>query len=107
MDLFASSTVCLPLPWMEVGEGLTCIFRIVSLSTVGGSGGGSYFHHPQCVSLYLGYRWGDGHLDYLLGDCWRSKWLICIMHIRSPSTGHWGGGGDLTFTAMSLLYKTK
>ena len=89
------------------GNGLICIIHSVSSSTLdgggggahlhfphcvsiyGGGGGGSYFHHPQCV---LGIGGGDGHLDYFLGDCWRSKWLIYIMYKMSPSTGHWGGG---------------
>ena len=54
------STVCLPLPWVEVGEGLIYIIHSVSPSTLGGGGGGEHLYHPQCVSLYLGWRLGRG-----------------------------------------------
>ena len=57
---FTSSTVCLHLPWVEVGEGLICIIHSVSPSILGGGGGGAHLHHPQCVSIYLGWRWGRG-----------------------------------------------
>ena len=50
---FVSSTVCLPLPCVKVGEGLICIIHSVSPSTVSGGGGGALLYHPQCVSLYL------------------------------------------------------
>ena len=74
---FASFTMLLPLPGMEVGEGLIYIIR-VSPSTLNGDGGGAHLnsqchslyiwwrwggahlHHPQSVSLYVGWRWGTG-----------------------------------------------
>ena len=37
-DSFASSTVCLPLPWVEVGEGLIGIVHKISSSTLSGDG---------------------------------------------------------------------
>ena len=55
---FVSSTVL--YTWVEVGEGLICIIHSVSPSTLGGGGGGAHLHHPQCVSLYFGWRWGWG-----------------------------------------------
>ena len=55
---FAFTTVCLPLPRMEVGEGLICIYHSVYPSTLNGGGGGAHLHLPQCVSLYLEWRWG-------------------------------------------------
>ena len=72
----ASSRVCLPLPWVEVGEGLICITHSLYPTTLSGGGGGAHLHrpecvshylgggahlhHPECVSLYLGWRWGRG-----------------------------------------------
>ena len=55
---FASSTVCLPLLWVEVGVGLICIIHSVSPSTLGG--GEAHLHHPHCASLYLGESGGRG-----------------------------------------------
>ena len=108
---FISSTECLPLPRIEVGEGLICIVR-VSPSTLGGGGGLAHLHR-QSVSLYLGWRWGRGSLALseclpLPGwRCWRGSFasseclpiswvevgegLICILHNVTPSA--WDGGG--------------
>ena len=44
------SIVCLPLPWVEVGEGLICIIQSVFPSTLGGGGGGAHLHHKQGIS---------------------------------------------------------
>ena len=74
-------TVCLPLPWVEVGEGLICIYHSVSPSTLNVGGGGSHLHLPQCVSLYLEWRWGRGSFAF-------------TNHSVSPSTLNGGGGGS-------------
>ena len=37
-----ASYLCLPLPWVEVGEGLIDIVHKVSSSTLGGGGGGAH-----------------------------------------------------------------
>ena len=63
LPLFAFTTVCL-LSRMEVGEGLICIYHSVSPSTLNGGGGGSHLHLPQCVSLYLEWRWGRGSFAF-------------------------------------------
>ena len=78
--------MCLQLPWVEVGEGLTCIIHNVSPSTLGGGGGGAHLHNPQCVPL----PWvevGEG--------------LICIIHNVSPTTLGGGGGSD-SFTSPTM-----
>ena len=103
---------------MEVGEGLICIYHSVSPSTLNGGGGGAHLHLPQCVSLYLEWRWGRVHLH--LPQCvslyleWRwgrvsfasftmslplpgkevGERLIHIVRV-SPSTLGGGGGGAL------------
>ena len=41
---FVLTTVCLPLPWVEVGEGLICIDHSVSSSTLGGGGGRAHLY---------------------------------------------------------------
>ena len=120
---FVSSTVCLPLPWVEVGEGriciihsvcpstlseggggahLICIIHSVSPSTLSRGGGGAHLYHPQCVSLYLGWRWGRG--SFVSSTvCLPLPWvevgegLICIIHSVSPSTLSGGGGGALLY----------
>ena len=51
---FASSE-CLPISWVEVGEGLTCIVGVPP-STLGRGGGEAHLHPSQCHSLYLGWR---------------------------------------------------
>ena len=56
----ASSTVCLPLLWVEVEVGLICIIHSVPPSTLGGGGGGAHLHHPHCASFYLGGSGGRG-----------------------------------------------
>ena len=110
----ASSRVCLPLPWVEVGEGLICITHSLSLTTLSGGGGGAHLHrpecvshylgggahlhHPECVSLYLGWRWGRGSFASST-VCLPLPWvevgegLICITHSLSPTTLSGGGGG--------------
>ena len=67
---FALSTMCLPLPWVEVGD--TCIIHSVCTSTmVGDEGRSSIASSIVCLPL----PWvevGEG--------------LICIVHSESPST---------------------
>ena len=107
---FVSSTVCLPLPWVKVGEGLICIIHSVSPSTLGEGGpstlgeggGGAHLYHPQCVSLYLGWRWGRGSyvsstVSLTLPCVKVGERLICIIHSVSPSTLCEGGGGALLY----------
>ena len=60
---FAFTTVCLPLPRVEVGEGLICIYHSVS-PTLSGGGGVAPLHLPQCVSLYLEWRWERGSFAF-------------------------------------------
>ena len=69
--------MCLPLPWVEVGERLVCIIHSVSPSTLCEGGGEAHLYHPQCVSLYLG--WGSGS-------------FVSSTSV-SPSTLSEGGGG--------------
>ena len=93
---FAFTTVCLLLPWMEVGEGLICIYHSVSPSTLNGGGGGAHLHLPQCVCLYLEWRWGRGSFAFttvcLLPRMEVGEGLICIYHGMSPSTLSGDGG---------------
>ena len=88
--------IILPLPWVEVGEGLICIIHSLSSTTLSGGGGGAHLHHPECVSLYLGWRWGRGSFASPT-VCLPLPWvevgegLICIIQSVSPST--LGGAG--------------
>ena len=59
---FASSTECVPLSWVEMGEGLICIIHRMCPSILGGNGRGAHLHHPQSVSLHLVWWWGWGSL---------------------------------------------
>ena len=94
----ASSTECVPLSWVVVGEGLICIIHRVCLSILGGDGGGAHLHHPQGVSLYLGWWWGRGSFASST-ECVPLSWvvvgegLICIIHRMCPSVLGGGGGG--------------
>ena len=47
---------CLPLPWVEVGEGFICIIHRVYPSTLNGGVGVAHLYPSQCHSLYLGWR---------------------------------------------------
>ena len=76
---FVLTTVCLPLPWVEVGEGFIASITVCLPLPWVEVGEGLIVHRPQCVSLYLGWRWGRGSL-----------W---INHSVSPSTLGGGGGG--------------
>ena len=82
-----SSSESLPLPWMEMGEGLICIVR-ESPDILGG--GGAHLH-CQSISLYLG-----GRGSFASSECLPLSWvevgegLSCILHNVTPST--WDGG---------------
>ena len=78
---FVSSKVCLLLPLVKVGEGLICIIQCVSLSTLGGGGGGAHLHQPQWAFVYLGVRWG------------RDSFASVIMCLPCVSSLGRGGGG--------------
>ena len=86
---FASFTMLLPVPGMEVGEKLIYIIR-VSPSTLGGGGGGAHLN-SQCHPLYVGWRWGRGSFTSS-PECLPLRWvevgvgLIYIIHRVSPST---------------------
>ena len=59
--------MCLPLPWVDVGEGLIC----------------------NSVSLYLGGIWGQGSFgsyNNVTLIVWRIEGLICFVCSVSPST---------------------
>ena len=82
---FASSTVCLPL-----GVGGAHL-HFVSPTTLGKGGGGPHLYHPQCASLYLGWRWGRGSF---------ASTTVCLPLPRVGYTQchtHWveGGGAHL------------
>ena len=88
---FASSE-SLPLPWMEVGEGLVCIVRM-SPDILGGGEGGAHLHHSQCHSLYLGWRWGRG--SFASSECLPLPWgegLVCIVRVSLYLGWRWGRG---------------
>ena len=62
MGSFAQSTVCSPLSWAEVGEGLICIIHSVSPYTLGGDGvRGSFATAKVCHPLPCG-NGGGAHL---------------------------------------------
>ena len=98
----------LPLPWVEVGEGLICIIHSVSPSPLGGGGGGAHLHKPQCGSLYLGWRWGRG--SFVSSTvCLPLPWvevgegLICISHsVSSLYLGWWWGRGSFASSTVCL-----
>ena len=79
---FASSTECVPLSWVEMGEGLICIIHRMCPSILGGGGGGAHLHHPQSVSFCLSW--------VVVGEG-----LICIIHRVCPSVLGGGGGAHL------------
>ena len=84
---------------VEVLEGFICI----SHSAVILCGDGRSFvvrddYHPQCVCLYLEWRWERGSfasfaMSLPLPGVEVGEGLICIYHSVSPSTLNGGGGG--------------
>ena len=97
-----ASSECLPLHWVEVGEGLIYIIHRVSPSTLGSGGGGARFHR-QSVSLYFGGR-GSFALSESLPLPWVEvgEGLICNVRVSPSTLG--GGGGRLHRQSVSLYF---
>ena len=95
---FALTTVCLLLPWVEIGEGLIYIIHRVSPSTLGGGGDRTNLNHTQCYSICVK---GEG-LICILYNVTPSTWdrgvgegLICIVRVSSSTLVGGGGGAHL------------
>ena len=61
----------------------------------------AHLHNPQCVSLFLGWRWG--RVSFTSSTmCLPLEWLIYIIHNVSPSSLGGGGGGAHLQSTMCL-----
>ena len=103
---FVSFTECLPLPLVEVGEGLICITHSVPPSTFGGGGGGAHPHHPPST---LGGGGGGAHLHhpqyapFTLGGGGGGAHLYHSQSVSLYLWWRWGRGSFVSPTVCLLL----
>ena len=100
---FASSIVCLPLPWG--GGGHICIIHGVSPSTYNGGGGGAHLNHSQCHCNLSGGVGGSyaSSTECLPLPWWEMRtWLIYIIHNVTPF--EWRGKGLICIVQSVSTY---